>query len=321
MTPRYYSALTIEHLVVALEAAGFPAQRELLARGLRVPTRPALGQHVPLDPVAEVLALAEHRLGLRWLKRAYDRSRRAPRSPLWLLATQLDLPTLIARLPELQPALTNAWTWRIDADDDGYRSHLVGEPGPGLDALLLFDVADQGRALVSATGGAAPTALYSPLPPALLGHVAPDLPWRHGLWGVALDRAVVEGHHGHPGVVADFLERQVLEAVPKSRPVDAQVVQAIREQLEHAPTAASVARGLGLSRRTLYRRLGDADTTFHALLDGVRREHALEHVHSASVVELTVELGFSEPRSFHRAFVRWTGMGPRAWRSQARATG
>jgi AraC-like DNA-binding protein len=75
-----------------------------------------------------------------------------------------------------------------------------------------------------------------------------------------------------------------------------------------------VARALGCSRQTLYRRLKIEGITFEQLLDGLRRRLALRFMREPglSVKETSYRLGFSEPAAFSRAFKRWTGRAPRA---------
>jgi AraC-like DNA-binding protein len=79
----------------------------------------------------------------------------------------------------------------------------------------------------------------------------------------------------------------------------------------------SVARALGCSRQTLYRRLKAEGVTFEQLLDRLRRRLALRFVREQglSVKEASWRLGFSEPAAFSRAFKRWTGRTPGAMRS------
>jgi AraC-like DNA-binding protein len=73
----------------------------------------------------------------------------------------------------------------------------------------------------------------------------------------------------------------------------------------------SVARALGLSRQTLYRRLKAEGTTFEQVLDGLRHRLALEHLRQGLGVKQTAwRLGFSDPAAFSRAFKRWTGRSP-----------
>ena len=75
-----------------------------------------------------------------------------------------------------------------------------------------------------------------------------------------------------------------------------------------------VARDLGVSRQTLYRRLKAENTTFEALLDAKRRSLALDYLKrdKSSVKATAYRLGFSDPAAFSRAFKRWTGTSPSA---------
>lgn len=85
------------------------------------------------------------------------------------------------------------------------------------------------------------------------------------------------------------------------------------------PSLRQTARTLGLSERTLQRRLGERGVGYATVVDGVRRELALRHLEEphVSVGELALLLGFSEPKAFRRAFRRWTGSSPRQYRSGA----
>ncbi|MCO4773626.1 MAG: AraC family transcriptional regulator ligand-binding domain-containing protein [Deltaproteobacteria bacterium] len=81
---------------------------------------------------------------------------------------------------------------------------------------------------------------------------------------------------------------------------------------------ATVARHLGVSSRTLQRRLRSEDTSFKALVDATRESlarHYLGRTH-LSATEIAFLLGFDEPTSFFRAFQRWTGTTPETVRRQ-----
>ena len=81
-------------------------------------------------------------------------------------------------------------------------------------------------------------------------------------------------------------------------------------------TQAKCARSLGMSGRTLQRRLVEEGTTFSAELDRARelRACALLLDPHLSLAEIGWMLGFSEQRAFSRAFRRWTGSTPRQFR-------
>ncbi len=69
---------------------------------------------------------------------------------------------------------------------------------------------------------------------------------------------------------------------------------------------------LGVSPRTLRRRLQNEGTSFQTLLDDVRFSLAKGHLYRGeiAVAELAFVLGFSDTSAFYRAFKRWTGTTP-----------
>ena len=73
-----------------------------------------------------------------------------------------------------------------------------------------------------------------------------------------------------------------------------------------------IARELGLSRQTLYRRLKAEGLTFEQLLDELRHRLALKLLgdQHLPVKQAAWRLGFSDPAAFSRAFKRWTGSAP-----------
>ena len=85
-------------------------------------------------------------------------------------------------------------------------------------------------------------------------------------------------------------------------------------------TVPRVASALRMSRRTLTRRLEEEGTSFVEELDNARRELALSLMSDceAPLKEVAFKLGFSHPESFHRAFKRWTGETPLAYRNRRR---
>jgi len=78
-----------------------------------------------------------------------------------------------------------------------------------------------------------------------------------------------------------------------------------------------IARDLGMSRQTLYRRLKDEGVTFAQVHDDLRQRMAMDYLSArkVSVGETAYLLGFSEASAFVRAFRRWTGVSPTAWRA------
>lgn len=93
-------------------------------------------------------------------------------------------------------------------------------------------------------------------------------------------------------------------------------VEALLIPLLHTGELAmdDIARALGLSRQTLYRRLKAEGVSFDQVLDALRRRMAETYLERLSVNETAYLVGFSETSAFSRAFKRWTGTSPRSRR-------
>lgn len=130
----------------------------------------------------------------------------------------------------------------------------------------------------------------------------------------ALDRRLPAGNaelaRTNEAVVARYLARL------ESDRVASRLRELLTERLASGvPTPEQAARALGLSERSLQRRLADEGTSFKGLLADTRRELACAYLREGrtSITELTFLLGFSDTSSFSRAFRRWTGVAPSEW--------
>ena len=93
--------------------------------------------------------------------------------------------------------------------------------------------------------------------------------------------------------------------------------------VEEACSVERVAALMVMHRKTLHRFLRQEGTTFEAELDRTRRNLA-EQMLDSSVVpvgEIARVLGYSSPANFARAFNRWHGVPPTAWRREQAASG
>lgn len=136
-------------------------------------------------------------------------------------------------------------------------------------------------------------------------------------WPVARERRYVFG------VLCEKAD-SLMAAVGPVQTVRARLEEAMRVRLHQGePGADELARELGFSRSTLFRRLREEGTSFALVLDGLRRDLALQLVAGSrsSLAEIAYLLGFSEPAALSRAFQRWTGMTPGHYRQQSRAPG
>ena len=78
------------------------------------------------------------------------------------------------------------------------------------------------------------------------------------------------------------------------------------------------ADSLGLSVRTLQRRLAEVGQSFTWLRDRVRLEEACRLLDSPDtrLIDVAYHLGYSDPGHFTRAFQGWTGIAPRSFRQR-----
>ncbi|KPK38089.1 MAG: hypothetical protein AMJ69_09365 [Gammaproteobacteria bacterium SG8_47] len=114
-------------------------------------------------------------------------------------------------------------------------------------------------------------------------------------------------------VVAEYLahlDRGDVEMQVRVKMVDALPSGELSEQ--------SIADALHLSLRSLQRKLRESGMSYKELLDGTRRELARQYLDDShySINEVTYLLGFSEPSNFTRAFKRWYGKSPTAYRAE-----
>ncbi len=114
--------------------------------------------------------------------------------------------------------------------------------------------------------------------------------------------------------------QQVLGARPKADEFVFEVKQLITTLLNSGqPKIDAVAQELGMSSRTLTRRLAEDGLTYKGLLDEVRRKLALQYSNDRriSVKNVAYLLGYSEVPAFYHAFRRWTGSSPVQHRLQS----
>ena len=89
-----------------------------------------------------------------------------------------------------------------------------------------------------------------------------------------------------------------------------------RSLSEGVPAVSDVAGHLGMSARTLQRRLSERGLAYQQLVDSARRRLALSLLRQTdySLAEIAFMTGFAEQSSFTRAFKRWAGQTPRSYR-------
>jgi AraC-like DNA-binding protein len=116
----------------------------------------------------------------------------------------------------------------------------------------------------------------------------------------------------------ETLAGQTLEALPAPSELDRRVRRAVLAELDSGnPTLDAVAKRLGIGTRSLQRRLGEQGTTLSAVVDDLRAGMAKRYLTSTELTldEIAFALSFHDRASFSRAFKRWTGTTPGAFRS------
>lgn len=113
----------------------------------------------------------------------------------------------------------------------------------------------------------------------------------------------------------DQCERELASVVDRGLPGRVRAAILARSAI---PTIGELARELHVSTRTLKRKLAEHDTTFSEIVDEVRRQRALLLLDNRelSVGEVATRVGYRELPSFTRAFRKWTGMTPAAYRGR-----
>jgi AraC-like DNA-binding protein len=243
--------------------------------------------------------------------------------------TSRTLGEAFARSARYHVVCTDSSRWsRADEDE---RAALVfeqdGPPGAGRDAAIEFALAEalhQARAITGARVEPVETQFARPRP-------ADDEPQRRYFggqlrWSAPRNALVVQRSllaqaipKADPHMLA-FFDHQAQALVAKE-PEEEPIAEAVRRAIvatlpSGTPTLPQVARSLGLSERTLRRRLAEQRTSFQDLLEGCRSSLAGRYLErkDLALAEIAFLLGFSEPSPFYRAFRRWFGLSPERYR-------
>lgn len=277
---------------------------------------------------AAVAMVPEPGLGLRF-------GQRAPLQSLGMLGEVLThSPTLRAAIGELQqylPLILPMCRFRLL--EEGDRAYLIFEP-PFSDTYaarfcteLAFAFGLRvGRQIVPGSSAIE----------VRMRHLAPHYAERYSeVFGcpvrfdaprseIVFDRALLEV----PSPFVDetlwrLLKRRADELLMQERArelLHERVKQVLRDEVDlGSVNPCNIARRLGVSPRSLRRRLGDEGHSLSALADQVRRELALAELSNPEIPikRIADRVGFSEVSAFHRAFKRWTGVTPARYRAQA----
>jgi AraC-like DNA-binding protein len=114
----------------------------------------------------------------------------------------------------------------------------------------------------------------------------------------------------------DDLAEAAVRTQPRASSLAALAAVRVESLLPGDATVGAVARALHMSSRTLQRRLDAEGASFSEIVDEVRGRLARRWLadEARTLAEVAYGLGFSDLATFSRAFKRWTGKPPGAWR-------
>ena len=234
-----------------------------------------------------------------------------------------------ARSERYGHVLGSAETYALEEDEEGLFFALEKE-GDGSEGMLISNEASMSA--VATISDEVSTGKFQPL----------AVHFKHQPRG---DVAVYEAHFGCPvrfgtgrdalqidpdcldvpntlgdETIARFFDQHLQQELAKLEERDSlekRVCLAVAQVLsEGVPPITQIASELGMSARTLQRRLSERGQSFQSLVDLSRRDLASQLLRETeySLAEIAFLTGFSEQSGFTRAFKRWQGQTPRSYR-------
>ncbi len=119
------------------------------------------------------------------------------------------------------------------------------------------------------------------------------------------------------GAILEQHAQVMLDELPSS---EISLLDKVKREIKHAinsgdVTQEQVAKSLGLSSRTLHRKLDDTGVQFSVLLQDIRFQIAKQYLDEGmlSISAIAHRMGYSEQSAFTRAFKKWSGVTPIAY--------
>lgn len=122
-------------------------------------------------------------------------------------------------------------------------------------------------------------------------------------------------------LINQFLLERIKEETEGLKVAGSKLVFDIEQLIKDAlpsgiPSIHQIAEHIGMSKRTLARRLSEAGVSFRDLVKRTQEEVSKDLLQNSNrnIAEIAFETGFAEQSAFNRAFKRWTGTTPVAFR-------
>lgn len=115
---------------------------------------------------------------------------------------------------------------------------------------------------------------------------------------------------------AEALTAERLAALEKEDLTNRVYLQLLKALPSGQINESGIAANLNMTLRQLQRKLSEEDNSFRSIVDKTRKDLALQYIrnHNIPINEISYLLGFTEAANFSRAFKRWTGKSPGAFR-------
>lgn len=113
-------------------------------------------------------------------------------------------------------------------------------------------------------------------------------------------------------------DKVIAQATPKQTLAAQVAALLVQSLLGQEPDKATIAENLGMSPRTLQRKLAKESTSYQEVLDQTRHKLALDYLEQPqlNITDIAYLLGFTEPSAFYRAFKKWHGLPPGQYREK-----
>jgi AraC-like DNA-binding protein len=315
-----------------LEALGLDTARLLARSGLVLEGR-ELDARVPLDQLYALwnAAAQTSRDPLLGLRAAAQLRPEGFDVVGYVCRTSRTLGDVIDRLSHYARLLDDSYVWELTVGDErvelGHRPGPAPPTPPALELCMSGGLSLMARRLTGAPLLALEVHFTQPSPArpedlrAFFGEAVLHFDAPHSAIVFAREYLAlpIVTHDPHLCAILERQAQQMLEQLPRGDGLSWQVREAILQGLhEGRADSVQVATRLAMSQRTLRRRLQEQGATFQNLLDEARFEMARRNLTQTEldVSQIAFRLGYSDVGSFDRAFRRWSGMSPLAFRKE-----
>ncbi len=330
-----FSAAFTRSLIDAMTNLGVPRQNLLKASGLSIEQMDDPDRRIPASRHEAIYQYAAQWLGDEdkvWIEAAIHRQPDAYNVVGYIFHKSPNLRTAIGDVIQYFAIISDVYDFYLEVDQEV--SYLCGKPNPyGYRPHPLIHVC----ALASWVGAFRWLMGQDFVPLEVsFSHDAPlnltayetyfrcPLTFSQDRWRLVLDTETLHTPlPGHDDGLTSLLKHQARKLVQQHIQIKGDYQYKVEQILSgglHAGRAniVSVARQLNISQRTLQRYLHDEGVSYAELLDKVRLQLALQHIHNPhiSLGEIAYLLGYSSTVPFHRTFKRWTGIAPGKYRQK-----